>query len=104
MIMEDFDFDYWRQLAETDPSAYFKAREETIRHFISSVPEHEKMLTELQFQIDGIRLMAASPVQACQRLFGLMEDNLHMLGSSLGELGKEAQSLGGLLERIQPAT
>jgi hypothetical protein len=66
--MGDFDFDYWKLLAERDPVAYFAARDMTLRQFIASHPGQAVMLTELQARIDSTRVLAGGrprPVANC---------------------------------------
>lgn len=88
--MGDFDFDYWKHLAESDPAAYFAARDRTLRQFIAAHPGQEAMLCELQARIDSTRVLAGSPSQACRELLGQMEDQLMLLSSKLAELQREA--------------
>jgi hypothetical protein len=100
--MGGFDFDYWKHLAEHDPAAYFRAREETLRQFIALHPGHEDALFGLQSQIDSTRALAGSPVQACREILGLMEDQLLLLGAKLAELQQETEGLRALLA-VPPA-
>ena len=36
--MDGFDFDYWKNLAERDPAAYFRARDDVLRECIAEHP------------------------------------------------------------------
>ena len=95
--MGGFDFDYWKHLAEHDPAAYFRARDDHLRQFITQHPGQEAALSELQAHIDATRALAGSPVQACREILGLMEDHLQLLGARLAELQHETEALRALL-------
>mgnify|MGYP000095987893 FL=1 len=91
--MGDFDFDYWKLLAERDPQAYFAAREKTLRQFIASHPGQAVMLAELQARIDSTRVLAGGPNQACRELLGQMQDQLMLLSFKLAELQRETSAV-----------
>ncbi|HOY00454.1 DUF3135 domain-containing protein [Zoogloea sp.] len=91
--MGDFDFDYWKLLAERDPVAYFAARDMTLRQFIASHPGQAVMLTELQARIDSTRVLAGGPTQACRELLGQMQDQLMLLSFKLAELQRETSAV-----------
>lgn len=95
--MGGFDFDYWKNLAERDPVAYFAARERALSQFIASHPGQELMLAELQARIDSTRVLAGGPAQACRELFGQMEDQLMLLSFKLSELQREAGAIQQLI-------
>ena len=95
--MGGFDFDYWKNLAEHDPAAYFRARDNSLRQFIALHPGQERALSELQSHIDATRALAGSPAQACREILGLMEDQLLLLGARLAELQQETEALRALL-------
>lgn len=95
--MDGFDFDYWKNLAERDPAAYFRARDDVLRECIAEHPGYVAGLAELQGHIDSTRALAGSPLQASRALFGLMEDQLHRLGAMLAELQRETEGLRALL-------
>ncbi|MDD2988396.1 MAG: DUF3135 domain-containing protein [Zoogloea sp.] len=95
--MGGFDFDYWKNLAERDPVAYFEARERALRQFIASHPGQEAMLSELQVHIDSTRVLAGGPVQACRELLGHVEDQLMLLSFKLLELQREAIAMQKLV-------
>jgi len=95
--MGGFDFDYWKNLAERDPVAYFAARERALSQFIASHPGQELMLAELQARIDSTRVLAGGPAQACRELLGQMEDQLMLLSFKLSELQREASAIQQLV-------
>ena len=70
--MDGFDFDYWKNLAERDPAAYFRARDDVLRECIAEHPGYVAGLSELQRHIDATRALGGSPLQASRALFGLM--------------------------------
>ncbi|HOB46175.1 MAG TPA: DUF3135 domain-containing protein [Zoogloea sp.] len=91
--MGGFDFDYWKDLAEKDPPAFFRARDEALRECIAMHPGQEGVLAELQARIDSIRVLSGTPLQASRELFGLMEEQLVLLGLKLKELQRETEGL-----------
>lgn len=101
--MGDFDFDYWKDLAETDPAGFFQARHVALRAFICRDPRHEAALSDFQNHLDATRLLAGSPQQASRALFGLMEDQLRLLGARLADLQRETETLRDTLGAAQPA-
>ncbi|WP_374244544.1 DUF3135 domain-containing protein [Zoogloea sp.] len=101
--MGDFDFDYWKDLAEHDPPGFFLARDRALRECIALNPRQEQALTELQARIDATRLVAGTPLQASRALFGLLEDQLMLLSAKLGELHRETDGLRDLLASGQTA-
>ena len=101
--MDDFDFDYWKDLAERDPSGFFRERELLLRQCIALHPQQAQTLTEFQAHIDATRLLAGSPLQASRALFGLLEDQLMLLSAKLGELQRETTNLRTLLTSEQAA-
>ncbi|GLT23607.1 hypothetical protein GCM10007933_30740 [Zoogloea oryzae] len=101
--MGDFDFDYWKDLAEQDPPGFFRAREQLLRQCIALHPQQAQELTEFQAHIDATRLLAGSPLQASRALFSLLEDQLMLLSARLGELHRETSGLRDLLASGQAA-
>lgn len=95
--MGSFDFDYWKNLAESDPAAFFRARDRYLHLFIAAHPEHQASLIALQARIDTTRAMAGSPMQACRGILSLLEDHLLLLGETLAELRSETVGLHGML-------
>ncbi|HAT68705.1 MAG: hypothetical protein A2481_00170 [Candidatus Yonathbacteria bacterium RIFOXYC2_FULL_47_9] len=71
---EDF-FNYWSNLAKTDPERFEKERKEAIEAVILEAPEHlHQRLRGLQWQIDMERSRASDPLSACVRLNKMMVD------------------------------
>jgi len=100
---DKFDFDAWRSLAQKDPKVFFACREQAIEAFIASnpSPEGRMQMRRLQDQIDGMRLISASPDRALQGIASLLTDHLHALTANLSELGEETRRLGGLLNKVR---
>ena len=95
--MGNFDFDYWKSLAERDPAEFFRVRDEALRQCIALYPDQQALLVAFQARIDATRVLAGSPLQASRALFALMEDQLLLLNLKLGELQRETDSLRILL-------
>lgn len=95
--MASFDFDYWRDLAQRDPAAFFKARSAVLEGFIASHPAPQaRRLREMQRFIDCIRAASGSPMRAVNCMAVMMEDHL----SVLRERGRELDSASATLRRV----
>lgn len=91
---EDFDFDVWKDLAQSDPQTYFAERRRVIEKFINTCPpEKQAVLRDLQNQIDASRAMAGSPNQSVRELSRMMEDYLLALSERLMALHRETSAL-----------
>jgi hypothetical protein len=94
----EFDFDYWRSLAEKDPAAFFSAREALLADFIASAPDYLRgELQSLQHVIDQSRIEAGTPDRAARRLMGMMADHLAALAQNMVQLQDQSRELAGLL-------
>lgn len=91
--MVELDFDYWKKLAESDPAAFFQARQQAIDEFIAQHSHERNALVDMQTRIDATRLTAGSPRQASRALLGMMEEQLHILALKLDELHRETAAL-----------
>ncbi len=73
----EFDFERWTSLAEHDPEAFERQREEAIDEFIERAPAAmQQRLRGLQWQIDQVRGQSKSPMAGCIRLSHMMWDRL----------------------------
>ena len=71
--MQKFDFDEWRQLAETDPEAFELRRQQVIESLIASAPsKRQQRLRGLQWRVDMERRKASDPLLSCRKVFGMM--------------------------------
>jgi len=71
--MQKFDFDEWRQLAETDPEAFEARRQQAIESLITAVPsKRQQRLRGLQWRVDMERRKASDPLLGCRKVFGMM--------------------------------
>lgn len=97
----DIDFQYWANLAQQDPAAYFAQRAALIEAFIASVPlQHQDDLRRLQALIDGTRLEAGSPVTATRKLMLMLSEHLAAMQSQLVLLRDESQQLSDCFARL----
>lgn len=72
--VEDF-FNYWSNLAKTDPDRFERERKEEIEKVIlNAPPERQQRLRGLQWRIDMERSRASNPLSACIRLNTMMMD------------------------------
>lgn len=84
----NFDFDYWAELARTDPDAFDAARRQAIDRILDSAPESARArLEKVQWKIDHVRRRSGTPLAACLKISDLMWDRV------LGQ--------GGLLSAIE---
>jgi hypothetical protein len=82
------DFSTWAALARQDPRAFEALRQSKVQDLIERAPRRRRQRLEaLQWRIDQERNRAATPLDACRRLSGMMWDSV---------LGK-----GGLLESLR---
>lgn len=102
--MSEFDFDYWRDLAQHDVAGFFRAREIAIEAMISRhAPVDAARLRALQEQIDAVRVNAGSPTQATRELFSMMHDRLeaiHLRVQALQHAANELEQLKGRLVNV----
>jgi hypothetical protein len=97
---EDFDFDVWKDLAQSDPQTYFAERRRVIEQFISTCPPDKRaMLRDLQDQIDASRAVAGSPNQSVREISRMMEDYLLALSERLMALHRETSALQSSLRQ-----
>jgi hypothetical protein len=95
----DFNFDDWARLAQTDPAAFEGRRQAWVEGLIAQAPDALRLrLRGLQFQIDMERRRARTPMGSCLRLSSLMWQTF------AGENGFQAQ-LNDLVAQLngQPA-
>ena len=72
-VPEDFDFEYWMELAQNDPEAFEQQRKELIQHLIDSQSEEDRLsLKQLQWRIDSVRFLSANPLDACLRIYEML--------------------------------
>lgn len=96
----EFDFDYWRELAERDPAAFFAARKALLEGFIESAPERLTAdLRNLQSAVDSYRAEAGTPTVAVARLMGMLGDHLGALSGHMNELREQSALLAELLPK-----
>ncbi len=91
--MNDFNFDWWKDLAERDPAAFYLARDRVLKDLVAATPEHEETLQALQDKIDQVRALAVSPVASTQSLALMMQEHLATLRAGCDKLVAELQSL-----------
>ena len=91
--MSDFNFDWWKALAERDPVAFYLARDRVLKDLVAATPEHEQTLQALQDKIDQVRALAVSPVASTQGLAALMQEHLVALRAGCDKLVAELQTL-----------
>ena len=97
--MTDFNFDWWKDLAERDPAAFYLARDRVLKNMVAATPEHEQTLQELQDKVDQVRALAVSPLGSAKNLAALMQEHLAALRVGCDKLVSELQNI----EQIQRA-
>ncbi len=72
-----FNFDAWKQLAQTDPAAFELRRSRRIESEIGTLAgERARRVRGLQFRIDMERRRSRSPLGACMRIHKMMLEQL----------------------------
>ncbi len=78
MSEEQFDFEDWASLAQSDPEAFEAKRQAAIAKLIESAPEElRQRLRGFQWRIDMERQRSANPLQACIRISNMMWDLIY---------------------------
>lgn len=78
MNEEQFDFEDWASLAQSDPAAFEAKRQDMIDKLIEGAPEElRKRLRSFQWRIDMERQRSANPLQACIRISNMMWDLIY---------------------------
>mgnify|MGYP005989465803 CR=1 FL=1 len=73
-------FERLREMAIKDPDALERLRQEYVQTAINAAPEaYRQRLEGLQFQIDGQRRLAKTPMAACINISKMMHESLHQL-------------------------
>jgi len=90
-------FDYWANLAKTDPERFERERTSVIKEVIGRAPEEKRHhLEQLQWRIDAVRGAASNPLSACIRLNKMMMDSIF----DKGGLADSLSSLQGELSEL----
>jgi len=71
-----FDFDKWKEMAETNPEAFEFNRQRMIDSLIATT-NHSDRLKRLQWRIDVERERSKTPISACVRLSSMMLDSVY---------------------------
>ena len=98
--MQDFNFDWWKALAERDPAAFYVARERMLNELVNATPGHEQTLRALQDKVDHVRALCVSPLVSSQALAILMLEHLATLRAGCDRLATEMQNM----QQMQDAT
>ncbi len=89
----NINFDYWSEIARTDPETFETMRTEIIRACIDSAPQdHQQRMRGLQWQIDCLRAQSKNPLSACLKISRMMWDTLQQLGDVSRDLAKPGQT------------
>jgi hypothetical protein len=73
-------FERLKNMAINDPDALERLRQEYVQTAIQAAPsEYRNRLEGLQFQIDGQRRLAKSPMASCISISRMMHESLHQL-------------------------
>lgn len=84
---EDYVFEDWRHLHETDPDVFELRRNEALESVIQSAPsDMQARLRGLQFRVDMERTRAGSDLAACLKAQSMMWDSLVRLRDALLDL------------------
>lgn len=84
-----FDLDELLALAQQDPAAFERHRAALIEAAICEAVAHgvnEARMRGLQFQLDGMRRVDQTPLQASLRLHGMMQERLRAMQKKFAKL------------------
>jgi hypothetical protein len=86
---QDFVFEDWQRLHETDPDAFELRRKEALDAVIEAAPaDMQQRLRGVQFRVDMERSRAGSDLAACLKAHSMMWDSLVRLRDALAELSE----------------
>lgn len=84
---QDYAFEDWQRLHESDPEAFEQRRREALESVIESAPpDMQPRLRGLQFRVDMERSRAGSDLASCLKAQSMMWDSLLRLRDALSEL------------------
>lgn len=83
LLEEGFDFDFWAELARSDPEAFDRRRRELLEKAIHLCKSDKRRMRGLQNRIELERRKAGVPLKACLRLSGLMWESFGELNGRL---------------------
>ncbi len=102
--LHNIDFDYWSEIARTDPETFERMRDEVISACIDNAPrDRQQRLRGLQWQIDCLRAQSSNPLSACIKISSMMWDTLQRLGHLSQDLNNPGALSGPALEPGQSA-
>lgn len=102
--IQEFDFESWMTLAQTDPEEFERRRLKEIEATIAQAPEYMRdRLRRLQWRIDMERRLCKTPLAACIRLYSLMWDFVFAENGFLATLNA-CLSPSGSLQKCQEST
>ncbi|MHB1118087.1 MAG: DUF3135 domain-containing protein [Minisyncoccota bacterium] len=71
------DFEYWANLAKTDPEQFEQERKQLLEKFIAESPQaYQDRLKRIQWRVDRERERASNPLSSCVRLHQMMMDSV----------------------------
>ncbi len=74
---QEFDFEYWSNLAQEDPASFEAERTELLDEYILTTPvDIQKRLRGLQWQVEQVRNLSGTPMAAYLRLSKMMWESL----------------------------
>lgn len=83
LFEEGFDFDFWAELARSDPESFDRRRQELLETAIRQYKGDKRRIRGLQCRINMERIKARVPLKACIRLSSLMWDSFCELNECL---------------------
>ncbi len=83
-----FDFNYWLKLAQDNPEAFERERQQVVDKYIGSIKETnvQERMRCLQWKIDTERKLAKNPMDSAIRIYDMMWESLGKNQEALQEL------------------
>lgn len=84
-----FDFDFWKELYESDPDMFEVKRAELIKSEIAKAPlQLQRRLNGIQFELDAKRSLSDSPLESCMQMSSQMWDSFDLMRTHLNALAR----------------
>lgn len=105
MAIELPDFDTLKHMAEQDPEALERLRQNMAEQVINSAPAaFQARLRGIQFQVDSQRRLAKNPMQSCIKISQMMHESFAELREKLNHFAKGSTLMDHLEESENETT
>lgn len=100
-----FDFDYWKELHESDPAEFENQRDALLKAEIAKAPEHlQRRLHGIQFELDTKRSLSDSPLESCMQMSSQMWNSFDLMRTHLNALARPEALTEEEMQQLQKPT